>query len=119
MLFPFDVAPSFFLLGDVLARWSGGLSSRGSQPGGESMVNWNLQNKRKAVAALETCGRCINALILLVYSIFGRLDTRTARLATPARSGAVSGEIRDAGAWRPTVSGFFTPPAGHIDQLIV
>ena len=45
------------------------------------MVNWNLQNKRKAVAALETCGRCINALILLVYSIFGRLDTRHARRA--------------------------------------
>jgi len=39
------------------------------------MVNWNLQNKRKAVAALETCGRCINALILLVYSIFARLGT--------------------------------------------
>jgi hypothetical protein len=41
------------------------------------MVNWNLQNKRKAVAALETCGRCINALILLVYSIFARLGTRS------------------------------------------
>jgi hypothetical protein len=80
------------------------------------MVNWNLQNKRKAVAALETCGRCINALILLVYSILARLGTGTARLATPARSGAASGAVRDVGARRRTVSVFFTPLAGHIDQ---
>jgi hypothetical protein len=62
------------------------------------MVKWNLQNKWKAVAALETCGCCINALILLVYSIFARLGTGTARLATPARSGATQSPVRDAGA---------------------
>ena len=83
------------------------------------MVKWNLQNKWKAVAALETCGRCINALILLVYSIFARLSKGTARLATPARGGAAYGAVRDAGARRRTVSDFFTPLAGHIDQPLV
>jgi len=46
MLFPFDVAPSFVLLGDVLARWSGGLSSP-RQPA-RGRVNGELEPAKQA-----------------------------------------------------------------------